>query len=122
MRSVVQQDQLTYKLPALSVSIGQLNSQDINNFVAGHITRGKKQLITAQTRFQVGSITKTFTAALTLILVSQHKLTLNTTIGKWLPQFPRWKNITVRQLLNHTSGVYKYIDTKNFLGIFKEKS
>lgn len=64
-------------------------------------------------RFEVGSITKTFTATTILNLVEKGVLTLEDTLTDWLPQevtanVPNSNEITVRQLLNHTSGVAEY--------------
>src|SRR4051812_23204309 len=58
-------------------------------------------------RFRVGSITKTFVATVVLQLVAERKLTLEDTIARWLPGVvPDGEHITVRQLLNHTSGLF----------------
>jgi D-alanyl-D-alanine carboxypeptidase len=57
-------------------------------------------------RFRVGSITKTFTATVLLQLVAEHKLSLEDTLARRLPgAFPQGSRITLRQLLNHTSGI-----------------
>lgn len=58
-------------------------------------------------RFRVGSLTKQFTAALILKLAEEGKLTLDDTVRQWLPQLqlPYDKQITIRMLLNHTSGI-----------------
>jgi D-alanyl-D-alanine carboxypeptidase len=66
-------------------------------------------------RFGVGSITKTFTATLVLQLVDAGVLTLDDTVSQWLDnpvvaRIPHVDEITLRQLLNHTSGVYDYFD------------
>ncbi|GAA1905760.1 serine hydrolase domain-containing protein [Streptantibioticus ferralitis] len=60
--------------------------------------------------FRVGSITKTFSAVLVLQLVAQHKVSLDTAAIHYLPSgvLPANSTITVRQLLNHTSGLYDY--------------
>jgi D-alanyl-D-alanine carboxypeptidase len=56
--------------------------------------------------FDVASAGKTFTAALVLQLVEEGKLSLEDPLHKWLPDFPNINNnATVRQLLNHTSGI-----------------
>ncbi|HZF68447.1 MAG TPA: serine hydrolase [Gemmatirosa sp.] len=60
------------------------------------------------TVYRVGSITKQFTAAAILQLVEQGRLALGDTLGRFLPQYPRWRHVTVRQLLNHTSGIPSY--------------
>ena len=59
--------------------------------------------------FAIGSITKNFIAALTLTLVEEEVLSLNDPLSKWLPSYPYVNdNITIRQLLNHTSGLYMF--------------
>jgi D-alanyl-D-alanine carboxypeptidase len=55
--------------------------------------------------FRIGSITKTFTAATILKLSSEHKLSLNDPLSKFLPNFPNGSHITLSELLSHTSGV-----------------
>ncbi|WP_406056861.1 serine hydrolase domain-containing protein [Kribbella sp. NBC_00889] len=58
--------------------------------------------------FRVGSITKTFTAVVVLQLVGEGKLRLDESVAKWVPGVP--DTISLRQLLNHTSGLYNYTD------------
>jgi D-alanyl-D-alanine carboxypeptidase len=61
---------------------------------------------------RVGSITKTFTAAAVLTLVAEHRVDLDSPIGRYLPKLvpgDRGQRITVRMLLNHTSGIGDYI-------------
>jgi D-alanyl-D-alanine carboxypeptidase len=63
----------------------------------------------ANDRFRMGSNTKTITATLVLQLVGQHRLALEDTVEKWLPgAVPNGQNITLRMLLNHTSGLADY--------------
>jgi D-alanyl-D-alanine carboxypeptidase len=64
---------------------------------------------TAQTVYRIGSITKQFTAAAVMQLVEQNKLALDDSIGKHLPTIPAgWRGVSLRQLLNHTSGIPSY--------------
>jgi D-alanyl-D-alanine carboxypeptidase len=58
--------------------------------------------------FRAGSITKTFTAVVVLQLVGEGKLQLEAPAHEWLPEMPA--EVSVRQLLNHTSGLYNYTD------------
>ncbi len=60
------------------------------------------------TVYRVGSITKQFTAAAVLQLVEQGRLSLADTLGRFLPQYPQWGRVTIRQLLSHTSGIPTY--------------
>jgi D-alanyl-D-alanine carboxypeptidase len=63
-------------------------------------------------RFRAGSITKTFVATVVLQLVGERRLRLEDSVERWLPGVvPNGENITVQQLLNHTSGLYDYKDT-----------
>ncbi|MFQ6230446.1 serine hydrolase domain-containing protein [Nocardia sp. NPDC002869] len=68
--------------------------------------------ITADMRHRVGSITKTFTAAAVLQQVENGRIELDTPIGHYLPHLvpgERGAAITVRMLLNHTSGLAEYL-------------
>ncbi len=60
---------------------------------------------TSNTIFQVGSMTKQFTAAVVLKLAEQQKLSLDDKISKYFPNLKRGNEITVRNLLTHTSGL-----------------
>lgn len=66
---------------------------------------------TEHTRFVVFSITKTFTATATMLLVEKGRIKLEDQISKFLPNLPiKWRAVTVRQLLTHTSGLPEYRD------------
>ncbi|MFI8517051.1 serine hydrolase domain-containing protein [Streptomyces sp. NPDC085481] len=70
-------------------------------------------------RFRVGSITKTFTATVLLQLQAEGRIDLDDPVDTWLPGVIRGnghdgRRITVRQLLNHTSGIYSYTNDPAF--------
>jgi CubicO group peptidase (beta-lactamase class C family) len=66
--------------------------------------------LTPTTRFYVASLSKQFTAMSVVLLVQDGKLSLDDTVRKWIPELPSFgKAITVRQLLNHTSGLRDYM-------------
>jgi D-alanyl-D-alanine carboxypeptidase len=60
----------------------------------------------ARDHMRIASAAKAFSGAVALSLVSEGKLSLNDTIGERLPELPKaWWEVTLRQLLNHTSGI-----------------
>jgi D-alanyl-D-alanine carboxypeptidase len=59
----------------------------------------------SQSVFRIASITKTVTATTVLKLIGAGKLSLNDRLSKFAPDFPKGENISVAQLLGHTSGV-----------------
>jgi D-alanyl-D-alanine carboxypeptidase len=61
-------------------------------------------------------ITKTFVSTVALQLVGEGRLSLDDTVEQWLPGLiPGGEQITVRQLLNHTSGLFNYTDDEAFI-------
>ena len=68
-------------------------------------------------KFQIASVTKTFTAVVILKLAEEGKLSLDDTLEKWLPNIakniPDGNNITIRQLLNGSSGIYNFAEDEN---------
>lgn len=63
--------------------------------------------------FAIGSITKNMVASLTLQLADEGVLSLEDSLGKWLPAYPNIdEGVTIRQLLNHTSGIYQYFSNQ----------
>jgi D-alanyl-D-alanine carboxypeptidase len=71
-----------------------------------------KTPVTPDTRFAVGSISKQFTAAAILLLAQQNKLSLGDKLAKYLPQMPNADRITLRMLLNQTSGLHNFPNTR----------
>jgi D-alanyl-D-alanine carboxypeptidase len=71
--------------------------------------------VRAETLFQVGSITKTFVAALVLKLAEDGVLGLDDRLSSWVPAFPDGRRITLRQLLNHTAGTADFVGDGRFL-------
>jgi D-alanyl-D-alanine carboxypeptidase len=71
--------------------------------------------VTPATVFEIGSITKQFTAAGILLLAQDGKLSIDDRISLYLTNTPeRWKSITIRHLLTHTSGIVNYTTLDGF--------
>ena len=73
--------------------------------VAGDAVAATHAKVTPGTPFPIASVTKTFTAALILRLAEEHRLTIDDRLSRWLPDYPNAAHITLRMLLNHTSGL-----------------
>jgi len=63
---------------------------------------------TTEMRYSIGSISKQFTATALLLLQEQGKLSLDDKVGKYIPSLTRANEVTIRQLLSHTSGYQDY--------------
>jgi CubicO group peptidase (beta-lactamase class C family) len=63
---------------------------------------------TPQMRYSIGSISKQFTAAAILLLQEDGKLSLDDAVGKYVPGLTRGDEVTIRQILSHTSGYQDY--------------
>jgi D-alanyl-D-alanine carboxypeptidase len=74
--------------------------------------------------FGAGSITKNFTAVVILKLAEEGKLNLDDSLYTWLPSYPNVDStITIRQLLNHTSGLNDFADNREFwISVFQDPS
>src|SRR5262245_7150680 len=63
---------------------------------------------TPEMRYSIGSISKQFTATALLLLQEQGKLSLDDKVGKYIPSLTRANEVTIRQILSHTSGYQDY--------------
>jgi D-alanyl-D-alanine carboxypeptidase len=80
----------------------------------GEADTGSDRPVTARTLFALGSITKTFVAALMLKLAEDGVLDLDDRLNRWVPEFPGSRGMRLRQLLNHTSGTRDFVDQRAF--------
>jgi len=105
--AIAQEVLATTGVPSASVGIVT------NGKIAYVKAYGKAQLhppveATPEMRYSIGSISKQFTVTAILMLQQQGKLTLNDTVSKWLPDLTRAHEVTLREILSHTSGYQDY--------------
>jgi D-alanyl-D-alanine carboxypeptidase len=93
---------------------------------SGRFARGHKRPLRPGDSFRIASVTKTFTAAVVLRLAEDARLALDDPIGRYLDPalvarlnvmdgVPRGQDITIRQLLNHSSGIYDYASDEGWI-------
>lgn len=85
------------------------DNQVIINKGYGLADINSKEIISSDTHFRMASVSKQFTAMCILILQNQNKLNINDAVIKYLPSLPKFaEDITIKQLLTHTSGIADY--------------
>ncbi|MFD5698155.1 serine hydrolase domain-containing protein [Streptomyces lasiicapitis] len=88
---------------------------------AGVAETGTDRPVEVTDHMRIASTAKAYSGAVSLQLVDHGKLRLNDTIGKVLPRLPHaWHGVTLRQLLNHTSGLPDFSADAEFLGLVTE--
>jgi len=93
--------------PSVSVAV-VLDGKLIFAKAFGNASLNPDRPATTETRYAVGSISKQFTAAALLLLQEQGKLSLDDPVSKYFPNLTRAGEVTIRQLLSHTSGYEDY--------------
>lgn len=87
-----------------------IDTPDIEPLIltSGYSDRDAKSALMPQNRFRIGSITKTFVAAVVLQLAQEGLLNLDDPLSLYVPDFPNAENITIRHLLSHRSGIFDF--------------
>ncbi len=84
---------------------------------SGLADRGNGRAMQPDTPVRIASVSKMFTAVVVLQLVEEGRLSLDAPIATWLPEgVPDAERITVRHLLQHTTGLYDYLEDRAFIG------
>lgn len=79
-----------------------------------------KAQATKETVYEIGSTTKQFTAAAIMLLVEDGKIHLEDSIAKYFPEVPEtWRDITIRHLLTHSSGIQNHVAVPHWMDVFK---
>lgn len=89
---------------------------EVHSEARGFADRSRSIRMRPDERFRIGSVTKTFVAALVLRLAEDGRLRLDDSVERWLPGLiPGGRAITVRHLLSHTSGLFDYVEDARVL-------
>jgi CubicO group peptidase (beta-lactamase class C family) len=103
-----------HQIPGLALTIIRAG-QETKTAAYGFANLELKSPARAETVFEIGSLTKQFTAACILLLAQDGKLSIDDKISHHLADTPAgWSNITIRHLLTHTSGIRNYTGLNGF--------
>ena len=105
-------------ISAVSLRVTFPGSRTPISMATGTTRYGGGPPVAAGALWQVGSNTKAFTAVILLQLEAEGKLSISDPIGRWLPQYPAWRQITIRQLLDMTSRIPDYLYQPAFATAF----
>jgi CubicO group peptidase (beta-lactamase class C family) len=111
---LVQREMRRHPIPGLALEIIQ-NGKPVKTSAYGLANLEWQTAVTPDTVFEIGSITKQFTAAGILLLAQDGKLSVDDKISQYLKDTPdAWANITIRHLLTHTSGIKNYTSLNGY--------
>jgi len=123
-------------VPGKADKIDDYITEQIKRWLAivrdGHITKAQgygfanlelRSPATKDTVYEIGSTSKQFTATAIMMLVEEGKVRLDDTTTKYFPEAPQaWRDVTIRHLLTHTSGIQNHVAVPHWLDVFRTKS
>lgn len=111
---LVREEMRTHRIPGVALMVIK-DGQELKTVVYGLANLELSVPVHSNTVFEIGSLTKQFTAAGILLLQQQGKLSVDDPIARHLPAAPdAWTHITIRHLLTHTSGIKSYTGMNGF--------
>jgi D-alanyl-D-alanine carboxypeptidase len=108
LQAVLDKDVNLQKVPGFQAFVRTSDGKTWSG-ASGTTDLARQNLMQRDDVIRIGSTTKTFTAVLVLKLVEEGRLSLDDSISKWFPSVPNAEVITIRQLLNHSSGISEII-------------
>src|SRR5882757_847753 len=111
---LVKSEMAKHQIPGLALKVTQ-HGKEARTAAYGFANLEWNVPVTPETVFEIGSVTKQFTAACIMLLVEDGKLSLDDKISQHLQNTPTsWNEITIRHLLTHTSGIKNYTGLEGF--------
>lgn len=120
LRAILDSLRIAGNFPGLSVALVTKDNASLA-FVSGYNDKEKNKFLTTSDRMLQGSVGKTYASAIALQLVKKGKIQLDEKVSAYLGQYewfhriPNSAAITVRMLMNHTSGIMRYEFKEQFL-------
>lgn len=111
---IVKAQMAEHHIPGVALTIIQ-NGRRVKTGAYGCSNLELKTPVTPDTAFEIGSVTKQFTATCIMLLAQAGKLSADDPVSRYLPDTPpSWSKITLRHLLTHTSGIKNYTELDGF--------
>ncbi|MBN7800052.1 beta-lactamase family protein [Algoriphagus aestuariicola] len=102
-----------------SVAVSE-NGHVIYSRSLGYVDVERAVKANENSKYRIGSISKTFTSVLVLKAVEENRLGLDQTIEKYFPTVPNAEKITLKQLLSHRSGIHNFTDDQSYMTWFTQ--
>lgn len=96
-----------------SISIFR-NGEEIYSNTIGFADVNSRKKAGPETKYRIGSVSKTFTAAVVMQLIEEKKLNLNTKLFQFFPEVPNSEKISIENLLRHQSGLVNFSQAEDF--------
>ncbi|MGB7785866.1 MAG: serine hydrolase domain-containing protein [Salinimicrobium sp.] len=96
------------------------NGEEVYQNSIGYADLQQKIKAGADTKYRIGSISKTFTASMIMQLVEEGKLQLNTKLSKFYPEMPNAESIDIEDLLRHQSGLFNFTSELGYPAYMEE--
>lgn len=107
-------------IPGLAIYIQQGEKQAIEHYV-GYANLEHHAPVTAETKFEIASLTKLFTAQAILLLAQRKQIELDKPISSYLDNLPpAWQNVTIKHCLAHQSGIRSYTNVEAYWEITRQ--